>query len=296
MFSQVQDAIGDVMNNLRDVLHTVLDTKRSVVGAYQAMDVDGFAPIRTTQAVTPSPEASLPMGGARASQRIADICMAFIAIVPILQSFSGESTRDKELVELVVNCADDKFLLIGPIYFEKIRRRVLNVNLNVLDCFLGKFEPMLMQYEYSRSEQLQLLVTHFLHSTLTHWLADAVSGTEVGEQIRALCRWLLHTLRGQKIRSWRTRDCVIRFLTRYISEDAAQVVWSIRPAEDVDDEEPDALPADTLPRLGADPDIRIRFRIAVASASLFSIARETGQDPSQAYVEIKECLTNDIFK
>jgi len=267
-------------------------------GTHHAMDVDdgdGFAPIRTTHSITQAAETSLQADSVRAIQRIADTCMAFLAIVPILQSSSGEPTRDKDLTELVLNCSDDKFLLLGPIYFGKVRQRILNMSLNVLDDFLGKFDQMLKPYTYSRSEKLQLLTTQFLDSTLHHWKQDAVSSSEVGERIRDLCQWLSHTLRKNQIRSWRTRDCVARFMKRYIAEDAEQTMWSmVLPDEEGGHVEPEALPAAILPMLGADQDIRVRFRVAFENASLFSVARKTGRDPSELYIEIKEWLTDDI--
>jgi ataxia telangiectasia mutated family protein len=289
------------MGNFRDVLRVIVGNKPNTDGeTHHAMDIDdkdGFAPIRTSHNIAQSTETGQQANSAHASRFVIGIGMAFLATVPILQSSSGEPTRDKDMTELVLSSSGDAFLLLGPIYFEKVRQGILSISLNVLDNFLDKFGSMLTQYGYSRSEKLQLLTTQFLDSTLKYWLKDAVSNSEVGERIRALCRWLSQALRGQKIRSWRSRDCVVRFLTRYIAEDAAQAVWSIPPADEKDlDEEPETLPVAMLPRLGADEDIRIRFRVAGANASLFSAARKTGRDPSQLYLEIKEWLTKDILE
>lgn len=289
------------MGNFRDVLSVIVGNKPNIgSGTHHAMDVDdkdGFAPIRTSHNIAQSVETGQQANSTHASRFVTAISIAFLATVPILQSSSGEPTRDKDMAELVLNSPGDAFLLVGPTYFEKVRQGILSISLNVLDNFLNKFETMLTQYGYSRSEKLQLLTTQFLDSTLKYWLKDAVSNSEVGEHIRALCRWLSQSLRGQKIRSWRSRDCVVRFLTRYIAEDAAQAIWSIPPADEKDpDEKPETLPVAMLPMLGGDEDIRIRFRVAGANASLFSAARKTGRDPSQLYLEIKEWLTKDILE
>jgi serine-protein kinase ATM len=278
----------------------VIDVQRTRSGTHHAMDIDdgdGFAPIRTTHAITQSAETSQPTDSVWANQCIADSCMTFLAIVPILQSSSGEPTRDKDLTELVLNSSDDKFLLLGPLYFGKVRQRILNISLNALDGFLDKFDQMLKPYTYSRSEKLQLLTTQFLDSTLHHWKQDAVSRSEVGERIRDLCQWLSDALRRNQIRSWRTRDCVARFMRRYLAEDPEQDIWStVLPDEEGGKVKPEALPAAILPMLGADQDIRVRFRVAFENASLFSVASKTGQDPSQVYSEIKAWLTDDIDK
>jgi ataxia telangiectasia mutated family protein len=265
--------------------------------APHAMDVDdgdGFAPIRTSHTTTQSSETSQQIDSMRAHRSIADSCITFLAIVPVLQSSSGEPTRDKDLTELILNCSENKFLLVGPMYFEKVRQRVLNISLNVLDGFLRKFEQMLKPYAFSRSEKLQLLTTQFLDSTLHIWKQDTVSRSEVGERVRDLCQWLSDTLRRNQIRSWRTRDCVARFMKRYIAEDPEQAIWSMVSDEDCGTVGPEALPAGILPMLGADHDIRVRFRVAYENASLFSVARQTGRDPSQLYTEIKQWLTDDI--
>lgn len=286
------------MGHFRDVLRAIVANKSNTDDrTHHTMDIDdkdGFAPIRTSHNITPSTETGQRADSAHASRFVTSIGMAFLATVPILQSSSGEPTRDKDMAELVLNSSGDAFLLVGPTYFEKVRQGILSISLNVLDSFLDKFESMLTQYTYSRSDALQLLTTKFLDSTLKYWLKDSVSNSEIGEHIRTLCRWLLQSLQCQKIRSWRSRDCVAHFLTRYIAEDAAQTVWSISPADP--DGEPGTLPVTMLPRLGADEDIRIRFRVAAANASLFSAARKTGQDLSQLYLEIKNWLTKDILK
>ena len=111
--------------------------------AQPAMDVDdgdGFGPIRTTRAITQSAEARHQADNVWANQYIANSCMAFLAIVPILQSSSGEPTRDKALTDMVLNCSEDKFLLVGPIYFGKVRQKILNISLNIIDSFLDKFD------------------------------------------------------------------------------------------------------------------------------------------------------------
>ena len=82
-------------------------------------------------------------------------------------------------------------------------------------------------------------------------------------------------------------------MKRYLAEDPGQVIWSTAlPDEELGAVESEALPAAILPMLGADQDIRVRFRVAFDNASLFGF----GRDPSQLYSEIKGWLTDDIDK
>lgn len=257
-------------------------------------DNDGFAPIRINSAATQAADATQKNNGTYADRCVTDSCMTFLALVPILQGSSGESTRDKELTEMVLNCSGDRFLLISSIYFGQIRKRYLHISLSVLDRFLEKLGAMLETYEYARSEQLQLLVTQFLNSTLHHWKEDIIANSDTAENISTLCRWLSSILKAGKIKSWKTRDCVARFMHSYILEDSGQKIWSMIPSDE--DSDPGSLPTNLLPMLGADQDIRVRFRVAYTNASLFSVARETGHDPTQLYAELKGWLTNDIDK
>lgn len=266
----------------------------------RAMDVDdkdGFGPIRITQAMGASTE-TRHTDDTCTNRRIAEICVSFLTVVPILQSSSGEATRDTELTDFVLGSADEKFFLLAPIFLDKVRQRVLSLNINTLDNFLDKLAPLLESYAYSRSERAQLLVTQFLHSTLPIWLQKSVATTDVGHRIRQLTGWLSGILRSKKIRYWRVRDAIIRFLDEYLTLDPRQEIWSLPDDDDdgIDTFEFKQQPAAILPFLGADEDIRVRFRAGVANARLFSIARQIGQDVEGVYVDVKERLTREMDK
>jgi len=276
------------MVTLKDVLRLIvgqkLDDSRALQSTNEADDKDGFGPIRTTQR---SPETRPQTEVGTAHRCIIEACVSFLAVVPILQSTSGEPTRDKELAELVLN-SNDKFHLVASIFFNKVAHRLLNLSSNNLQQFLDKIEQLLTQYNYSRSEKMQALATQVLDSTLHLWLQDSVKSSDVGEDIRVLCRWISDILREDKIRSWRLRDLVVRFLDRYLAMDPKQAAWPIS------EDGLEVLPANLLPILGADRDIRVRFRVAVVNARLFSIARDIGCEPLVLYNTIKQRLTIDL--
>lgn len=287
------------MGTLKDVLRIIVGKTPANPRSPHAMDADekdGFGPIRTTQQ---SPETHQQTENTKATQCIIEVCTTFLAVAPILQSSSGEPTRDRELTELVLECSVEKFLIVGPIFFDKVRQRTLNMSVNIFNDFLHKFEEILTPYVYSRSETVQLLVTHFLDSTMHLWLQQSVATSEVGDKARQLCRWRADLLRRNKIRSWKVRDRFARFLDRYLALDPLQVVWSIASHdEDGNDVEEglEVLPAAMLPMLGADEDIRVRFRAAVVNARLFSIARSIEHDSLLLYNDIKQWYTVDIDK
>jgi ataxia telangiectasia mutated family protein len=251
-------------------------------------DKDGFGPIRTTQTATPLAE-NQHLNNSGANCCITEICVSFLTLVPILQSSSGEPTRDKELTEFVLDCAAESFILVGYAFFNKICQRTLTLSMNNLDNFLEKLESLLQEYAWSRSEKIQLLAVHLLQSTLPLWLQRSVAVADTGHKIRLLCDWLSNMIIKKKARYWRVRDYIARFLEKYLSLDPQQEIWLIR--DDAELLQNNQLPQSMLPSLGADEDIRVRFRAAVLSPRLFSVARTIGRDPMLVYVDIKQYLT-----
>jgi serine-protein kinase ATM len=283
------------MKTLRDVLRTVVGDQLKDSRAMDVDDKDGFGPIRTTRTIGASTE-TRQADDIGTNRCIAEICMSFLTVVPILQSSSGEPTRDAELTDFVLGCVDEKFFLLAPIFLDNVRQRTLNLNVNTLDNFLDKLAPLLGTYIYSRSERLQLLVTQFLHSTLPIWLQKSVATTDVGHHIRQLTAWLSEIVRNKKIRYWRVRDSIIRFLDDYLALDPRQEIWTLFDDDDGVGTSEFQQPVAILPFLGADEDIRVRFRAGVANARLFSLARQIGQDAEGVYVDIKEWLTREMDK
>jgi serine-protein kinase ATM len=293
---QVQDAFSSVIKTLRDVLHILAGKQRIDSRAMDVDDKDGFGPIRTTRMAGASAETQ-HADDTSANRCTAEICISFLTLVPILQSSSGEPTRDKELTDLVLDCADTTFFLLCPIFLDKVHQRVLNLNTDNLENLLYKLEPLLRPYPYSQSEGMQLLVTQFLHSTLPIWLQKSVATTDLGRHIRQLAGWLCEILKNKKIRYWRVRDSVIHFLDGYLTLDPFQEICSM-PDDDegITTIKYDQLPAALLPFLVADEDIRVRVRAGVASARLFSLARQIGQPAERVYLDIKEWLTREMDK
>ncbi|TFY59771.1 hypothetical protein EVG20_g7665 [Dentipellis fragilis] len=291
--TDVQGTFAEVMTALRGVLKTVLTKLAGDPQSSNAKDVDDkddFAPIRTTAIASNQPDAQKQAKGASCAQHIMAVCVSFLALAPILQSSSGEATRDRELTDIVLNSDGDEFLSIGPVYFASVREKALNMSLNTLDNLLDKFESLLKQYTYSKSERLQLLVVQFLDSTSHIWVENSVVNSEVEEHIHALCDWLLGAINNNLFPSWRVRDAIVSFLDRYIGQDPQEQAWAapLEPDE-IDDDSP-LVPTRVLPSLSKDKDIRVRFRVASANARLFMIARLRQEDPLLLYGELRSHL------
>jgi serine-protein kinase ATM len=224
-----------------------------------------------------------------------EVCMSFLSLAPILQSPSGESTRDRELVELVLESSEGQFLVMGPAFLNNVRRRTLDLNITNLGRFLEKFEPLLQQYTLSHDEQLQILIIQFLDATLDMWTQTAIANTQAGEQIRILYEWLSRRLSGGKIRSWRIRDRFSLFLGRYLHQDPSEQVLSMEMDErDERSEQGTWLPSVLLPSLGTDEDIRVRFRVAVTNARLFSMLGSLQHEPMTLYRTITGSLSKNV--
>ena len=264
---QVQNAFGTIAKKLRQLLSILTDqsTDRRDPGA---MEHDGFGPIRTTQSTTPQEEHASPV--ALATRSLAEICIVFLASVPVLQSSAGQTSRDKELIKLVVECPEEKLLLLGPPLLTVVRRRLLTLSLDVLDNLLVKCADLLRRYSHAINDQFHFLVVDLLKSSLHVWMEKEAVTSAIGEHVQVLCGWISNMMEAaetkKKTTSWKIRDLVARFLGGYLAEDPSQTFW---PADY--HEVKIKRPMSTLLALNLDEDIRVRFRAAALSASLFAV-------------------------
>lgn len=231
------------------------------------MEHDGFGPIRTTQSTT-SQEHFSPV--ALATRSLAEICIVFLASVPVLQCPTEQTPRDKELIKLVVECPEEKFLLLGPPLLTVVRRRLLTLSLDVLDNLLVKCADLLRRYSHAINDQFHFLVVDLLKSSLHIWMEKEAASSAMGEHVQVLCGWISNMMEAaetkKKTTFWKIRDLVARFLAGYIAEDPSQTFWPT-DYHDVEIKHP----LSTLLALNLDEDIRVRFRAAVLSASLFAV-------------------------
>ena len=259
----------------------------SISNVHQTVDdKDGFGPIRTIPAhsssrTTQAAEDSQP------AQQLLQICISFLTCGPFLQSASGEPTRDKELTEIVLRCAENqpaRFGLVCPIFLSQVRHGILNLHLKHLDSFLNQMSELLKQYQFARSERVHQLLVNLLDSTLSTWLTPQAQSSDVGEMVGELCAWLARALRKQKISTWALRDAFAQFLDRYLSLDPSQTYWSTTEED---------LPTALLPMMTADYDIRVRFRVAVLNTRLFGLEVHT---PTTMYTLVQKWYTVDLEK
>lgn len=285
--------MSNIIDILRDLLRVTLgDTPNNSDGQH-VMDVDerdGFAPIRTTALSENILHNTDP-----ASDRIVlRVSVEFLTIGPLLQSASGELTRDKDLTELAVKCADtrpDKFFSVCPAVLDAVHRHVLNITVNQLDSLLEAISGLFRSYAYARSERLKLLAVQLLNSTQELWLSQPVIRGDVGGKVKDICLWLSKALKRQKIRDWTTRDALACFFDQYLLRDPSQSAW---PMED-DEEDPDSFkPFTLLAMMNSDADVRVRFRIAALNARLFVVARRTQYPAMKVYAMIKEWHTIEL--
>ncbi|RDB20837.1 Serine/threonine-protein kinase TEL1 [Hypsizygus marmoreus] len=293
--ADVQSAFGEVSRTLRSILRVSLGYEsNSSTGTRTMDDKDGFGPIRTaaTQQRTDMHDSSEDN---HSNHFILDVCIAFLTVGPTLQSASGEPTRDKDLMELVLDCSEprpDMFLLTFPIVLRNIRQRTLNCSVKSLDDALNELSRLLQLYAYARSEQLQSLATQFLTSTVDIWASPGVAIGEALDKVKQICKWLSGALRKKKIRAWAVRDLIARFLDRYLLLDPTEAAWSI--VDEQESNEVQEKPSVLLPMMGADEDMRVRFRVAVINARLFTFARRVRRPPPDMYNSIKQSYTVDL--
>ncbi|KAI9509667.1 hypothetical protein F5148DRAFT_1185674, partial [Russula earlei] len=288
---EVSNVLTQVMNAMKTILRVVLArmTGRPFTpDGVEAEDQDDFSLESGTIAVVPV-EAQRQPSGRTPAEAILDVCMSFLAIGPILQSFGEEPTRDRELTDIVLNCNGD------DTYLTNVRRRALNINLATLDNLL-----------------LKLMIIRLLDSTAHLWTQPDLIGHDTVDKVRNFFGWLLELVRvtddgdgkrsRTKVRCWKVRDAFVAFLARYMALDPFERIWTTRspsPSVDVGDADsshghPLTLPSHALPTTNQDDDIRVRFRSAYVNATLFNLPRFHNDQPMVQYREIHANLCTDM--
>ncbi|TFK86745.1 hypothetical protein K466DRAFT_600062 [Polyporus arcularius HHB13444] len=267
--TDVQDAFTGLLDQLRSVLRMAVgrspDEEDSDVQG-QIDDADGFGPVRSkhsADSITRDFEKDVAH-----VRRIVNTCITALAVVPILQSSSGEATRDRALTELVLNSSPDEFLLLAPSFCDQISCRTLNISETKLEELFGKLIDICEPYPYKNRIDTKLLVVRILEATSHVWMQPTFPML-LGDTVRGYCWETVKLLRAQSRKSWQVQDAIIRFLDGYLAKDPEQTVWQT-PIENNSPNFED-LPSEVLPALGRDDDIRIRFRIAAISPRLFVV-------------------------
>ncbi|KAF8892281.1 hypothetical protein BD779DRAFT_1512002 [Infundibulicybe gibba] len=272
---------GDVQSSFNTVIETLRLTLHSIIGPgsnpqqHEEAGGDGFGPIRTATNLN-SPESNKPLA--------ADLCIALLATAPLLQTAAGEPTRDNQLMELIVGSAEDHgpeiFSLLLSICLDQVRQGTLSLTSANLESILDTIPDWLPAYAYSRS---------FLDSTMEIWSAAGTTSAVVVNRAQKLYIWLAGLFSGKNFNSWKVRDSMARFFDKFISMDPHQRAL-ISGANSIPQ---DTLPIQLLPTLGSDEDIRVRFRVAVLAARLFSTTTSAGISPVLLYRSIIDGQTRD---
>ncbi|KAG2343944.1 hypothetical protein BDR05DRAFT_883039 [Suillus weaverae] len=287
--ADIQDAFSAVSEALRESLRTMTGQLRQGAQDVRALDVDGFSNITTAHTGPSTQEDAAHDDITVANQYLADLCITFLAVTPVLRSSSAEVLRDRELTKLIVHCPAERLLLIGNAILGSVRRRVWSLDIDVFDALLDKFEDLLGSPTHRRNVDLQLMVVDLLDSTSHFWLQKSNAGADIGDQIRDLCGWLSHNMIKRKFISWKVRDFASQFFARYIAQDPSESFWPT-----IYEKKPVERPSTIIPILNMDQDIRVRFRAAVVNARLFTLVRFAGQNSLDMYNTIKKGLTNDL--
>lgn len=267
---------------------------------------DDFGQPRAAQTAVVASESS-GAGAGYMDRSSIEICMATLAIVPSLQSISGQSTRDKDLAEIVLESADSRLLGMASAYFTIVKAGTLSVSNPNLATFLNLLLELWEQYAYARDEEFHRLTLLFLHSTMNQWM-DPATPDDICTSVRDLWKLVVEKslLPKRRMTSWRGRDDVVCFLDASLTLDPEEGFWapiahdvviqgpgSATPQDDAEPTIITLLPASVLPTLGSDVDIRVRFRASAAAARMFARASKLGQNPGTLYTDVLSYLTSN---
>lgn len=218
-----------------------------------------------------------------------DICVSALSVLPVLQSLSGEPTRDKDLIDLVLDCDVEDLLVLGPAFLRNVEQRTLKLSSSSLSNLLEKLGDALGEYRWSRSEGTMAFIIYLLRATMHIWLSRSVAEGDTGDRVRALGHWLAEVLdkREGGARSWSCRDSLVRFFDQYLERDPLEEVW-----RDFGESDVEHTPGSLLPLFAGDEDTRVRLRAAVANARTLN----PDSQPAEGYLRVKSALCIDATK
>ncbi|KXN87389.1 Serine/threonine-protein kinase TEL1 [Leucoagaricus sp. SymC.cos] len=283
----VEIYLREVVVRLRRLFSTLVTGRTSassgVTGA-ENDDKDGFGPVRVVANHTAQQGVS---GDDAYLMRTEEVCMRFIAAGPLLQSLSGEPTRDTDIMDAILGCGiknANGFLHGFSLLLSEIRRRTFSLG-NHLQRYLDTLNDFFGSYEFEQSERIQQLLSQFLHSILELWLSSA----DVRDQVEDLPKWLLKRHKKEKAKYRTERDAFIRFIDKLVFQQPRALEWLLSPGSSLSDEA--LLTSLPLRVWNRDNDIRIRFRIAILNARLFHATQHLDIYPSVLYKGLTEFLT-----
>ncbi|KZS90750.1 hypothetical protein SISNIDRAFT_518835 [Sistotremastrum niveocremeum HHB9708] len=296
----VKSCFSNVLPALRETLRQIAKVPPEFALLYQegSFDTDEFGSVRTSE-TGESERLGLQVSGHRSMvlQLSTMICVKFLTDAPLLQEPNTDGTRDKLLCDTVVGSNGPAFLILAPAFFRAIRRRSMYLSFEDIENLYDRIEDFLKSYTFSRSESMQLLAIELVDSISYVWMDPAHAMGDPGNRMRALVHWLAKLLSGGNMKSWRSRDRLVRFMDRYIGLDPSEHVWCMIAPDDDDDVDEGVegtRPSNVLPPLSDDEDTRVRFRAATACARLLCNANELGELPMKLYDRIRKLLPKDL--
>ena len=144
---QVQDTFDKVMTALRNTLRVIAAPFHATAHASEE-DV-GFTPLQVAHPEAPVSQAH-ELG--HANQLCVQVCIAFLARAPILQSGTFNATRDKQMTDLLLGCELSEFLTLAPEYFQAVRSKQMHLSIPTAEKLLDRMELLLSgSYAFTRS-------------------------------------------------------------------------------------------------------------------------------------------------
>jgi len=223
----------------------------------------------------------------RASKACAHISINYFTILEARRREDGTQAirQNHNLFDDLLHDDDEgsRFFLLAPHAFDIFHRGEYDFTPDEYSSLLDRFQDLLHGYKYSKSVELQLLALHMLCATVHHWsrLDDA---DNIVSTVQDLLVWFTEMILKSKIQSWVVKDRLVQFVDLYSQEDPLLSWWP--------EMEEEGSPIELLAHLAADPDVRVRFRVATSSARVVDAACNSGTDPESLYDLVRRKLCN----
>ncbi len=229
--------------------------------------------------------------GIRFAKRLVDTWVSCLAVCPVLQSPSGEATRDRELQNLVMHSSTETTLLLGPSFLRNIQRGTLHISTTALLSLFKTCIEILHKMHNVRDPRVFMFVIHLMRSLMRQWVDE--SARELVAPRSQILGWILkiHNSNAALLNVWSVRDCFTQFLEQIVLQAADFEPWSTGTAQaDTQD------PAHILATMAKDPDIRVRIRAAVSNARILRVADDLGIAEKTLYDNFRDNLTKTLLE
>ena len=211
-----------------------------------------------------------------------------LLVPPQLQSVDGAGTKDKKLLQYLVNCEGVELLHVSDELTQGLSTGSFDLSHAGLLDLLDTLGQLLQLHAYGRDEAMTCFIIEVLLTTIAVWVAPTAPN-DIVAKVHDLCTFFART--ATRSNSWLVRHHWAGFLSKYIDSDPELRFWIGGDGQ----QSKGPTPVQQLLHLVGDDDVRVRVRAGVCATSLFRVVQRKGENIEHFYsAELLPYLARDI--